>query len=198
MSILLKKEIEKGYQDGSIFIEPYNPEQLGSNSYDVKLGNTLKVYNVPLTNGEMILDVKKINTTTTIHIPEEGIILRPGILYLANTIEAIGSDHFIPRYQGRSSMTKLGIQSHILPGFGDIGFKKNWTLEIVVIHPIRIYAGMKLGQIYFHNINEKSNTEENRYNEKYQAESQQLKSYLETGPVLTDYIIGRKYVHIGC
>ncbi len=194
MSILLKDEIEKGHQDGSIFIEPYNPEQLGSNSYGIKLDNTLKVYNTPLINGEMILDVKKINKTKTIHIPAEGIILRPGILYLGNTIEAIGSDHFIPRYQGRRSVTRLGIQSHI-SGFGDIGFKKKWTLEIVVIHPIRIYAGMKLGQISFHRINEKSN---NCYNVKCQVEPQQSKSYLQTGPVSTDYIRGQKYIHLGC
>ena len=182
MSILLKEEIIKKYEDGSILIEPYNSEQLGPNSYDVRLSDTMKVYNSGnMVSGEMILDIKENNTTRSITIPEEGIVLRPGILYLASTIEAIGSDHYIPMYEGRSSMARLGIQSHISAGFGDIGFKQNWTLEIVVVHPIRIYEGTKIGQIYFHAINETYNLKENRYNGKYkyQRHPQQSKSYLD-------------------
>ncbi len=175
MSILLKRQIEENYTNGKIIIEPYNPDQLGPNSYDVRLGTTLKVYD------EEILDVKSKNNVTTIKIPEEGIILKPRTLYLGNTIEAIGSDYFVPMYEGRSSMARLGIQSHISAGFGDIGFKNNWTLEIVVIHPIKIYPGMKIGQIYFHVVNTKYNTPQNRYNGKYgdQKEPQETRSFLD-------------------
>lgn len=181
MSILLKEEIAKKYNDGLILIEPYNPEQLGPNSYDVKLSSTIKVYSGNMVSGEMVLDVKKNNHTLTMTIPEEGIVLRPGILYLASTIEAIGSDYYVPMYEGRSSMARLGIQSHISAGFGDIGFKQNWTLEIVVVHPIKIYAGMRIGQVYFHAVNEKYNLKTNHYNGKYkhQQDPQQSKSYLD-------------------
>ena len=181
MSILLKDEIVEKYQEGSISITPYNSNQLGPNSYDVRLSNTLKVYTDNNDLGEMILDVKKNNTTTSITIPEEGIVLRPGILYLASTVEAVGSDHFIPMYEGRSSMARLGIQSHISAGFGDIGFNSNWTLEIVVVHPILIYPEMKIGQIYFHVVNDKYNLKNNRYDGKYkcQIQPQQSKSYLD-------------------
>jgi dCTP deaminase len=181
MSILLKDEILNEYQNGNIHIEPYNISQLGPNSYDVKLGNTLKIYNNVMDNGEMILDVKTNNNTMTIDIPEEGLVLRPGTLYLGTTVEAVGSDHYVPMYEGRSSMARLGIQSHISAGFGDVGFKSKWTLEIIVIHPVRIYAGMKIGQIYFHTINQASNIKTNRYNGKYkyQNDPQQSKSYLD-------------------
>lgn len=195
MSILLKDEILNEYQHGNIHIEPYNLSQLGPNSYDVKLGNTLKTYNNVLVNGEMILDVKTNNSTTSINIPEEGLVLRPGILYLGTTLEAIGSDHYVPMYEGRSSMARLGIQSHISAGFGDVGFKSKWTLEITVIHPVRIYPEMKIGQIYFHTINQSSNIKSNRYNGKYkyQNDPQQSRSYLDF-PISEDkyesYIIG--------
>ena len=175
MSILLKEEIEQNYFNNKIIIKPYNHNQLGSNSYDVRLGNILKIY-----NGE-ILDVKSENSVTNIKISNEGLVLKPGVLYLGSTIEAIGSDYFVPMYEGRSSMARLGIQSHISAGFGDLGFKSNWTLEIVVIHQIKIYHGMKIGQIYFHTVNNEYNIPENRYKGKYknQTEPQESKSYLD-------------------
>lgn len=188
MSILLKEEIKNHYNSGDIIIQPYNPEQLGPNSYDVRLGNVIKMYdssNLDSDNSKMILDVKKVNITRSMTISDEGFVLKPGILYLGNTIEAIGSDSFIPMYEGRSSMARLGIQSHISAGFGDVGFKRSWTLEITVIHPVRIYAEMKIGQIYFHTINQEYNFPENRYNGKYntldlnQDEPQESKSYLD-------------------
>ena len=40
--------------------------------------------------------------------------------------------------------------SHVSAGFGDIGFKGSWTLEMVVAQPVRIYPGMRIGQIYWH------------------------------------------------
>ena len=175
MSILLKDEISDNHKNGNIHIQPYNPDQLEPNSYDVRLSNILKVYdNFPL-------DVKKNNKCNSFIIPEEGFVLQPGILYLGSTVESIGSDYYVPMYEGKSSIARLGIQSHISAGFGDIGFKQKWTLEIIVVHKVKIYPNMKIGQICFHNINEKYNREENRYNGKYtdQQGPQPSKSYLD-------------------
>lgn len=181
MSILLHSEILNEYNNGNIVIKPFDKKQLGPNSYDVKLGNTLKVYIGNVTDGEILLDTKKDNPTTIIHIPEEGYVLRPNILYLANTVEKIGSDHFVPMYEGRSSIGRLGICSHVSAGFGDIGFKSNWTLEILVTYPVKIYPEMRIGQVYFHSINKSHNEPQNRYNGKYknQTHPQQSKSYLD-------------------
>lgn len=181
MSILLGEEIQDEYNEGKIVIKPYDAKQVGPNSYDVTLSNTLKVYFGNIEKGEMVLDVKKRNGTLTINIPEEGMVLRPGTLYLGSTVEAIGSDHYIPMYEGRSSMARLGIQSHISAGFGDIGFKQRWTLEITVVHPVRIYPGMKIGQIYFHHVNPEFNNKYWRYQGKYknQNEPQESKSFLD-------------------
>jgi dCTP deaminase len=178
MSILLKSQILNEYENGRIKIDPYNINYLGPNSYDVRLSPVLKIYDFV---GGDYLDCKTMNTTTTIQIPEEGYILEPGILYLGSTIEKVGSNHHIPMYEGRSSMARLGIQSHLSAGFGDVGFASNWTLEITVVHRTKIYANMKIGQVYFHEIHEPSNVESHRYNGKYvsQVLPQESMSYVD-------------------
>ncbi len=61
-------------------------------------------------------------------------------------------------FGGRSSIGRLGINTHITAGFGDLGWGFNqdnkcyyptWTLEITVVHPIRIYPNTRIGQVYF-------------------------------------------------
>ena len=175
MSILLKKEIHDLYTGKKIVIEPFNENQLGPNSYDVRLGDTLKCYT------KFPIDPKIDNPTQNLDIPSSGLELKPGVLYLGTTIEIIGSDYFVPMYEGRSSMARLGVQSHISAGFGDVGFISQWTLEITVVHNLIVYPGMKIGQVYFHRINEQYNTAENRYNGKYKNQNgpTQSKLYLE-------------------
>lgn len=166
MSILLKKEIKKKFKSGEIHISPFNKEQLGPNSYDVYLSNKLLVYkNFPL-------KLDTYNETEEIILNENTpFVLQPGVLYLGSTVEEIGSDYYIPMYEGRSSMARLGIQSHISAGFGDVGFKSQWTLEIMVAHPVEIKANVKIGQIYFNTINNKKNKRKNRYHGKYATQS---------------------------
>ena len=58
----------------------------------------------------------------------------------------------VPMLEGRSSVGRLGLFVHVCAGFGDVGFKGYWTLEIHCIQPIRIYAGVEICQIYYHAI----------------------------------------------
>ncbi len=52
--------------------------------------------------------------------------------------------------EGKSSVGRLGIDIHATAGKGDVGFCNTWTLEISVTMPVRVYAGMPVGQlIYF-------------------------------------------------
>jgi deoxycytidine triphosphate deaminase len=65
---------------------------------------------------------------------------------------------FTQMYDGRSTMGRLGIMSHITAGYGDLGFASNFTLEIFNVNPniaVRLHRGMRIGQICFddvHNI----------------------------------------------
>lgn len=142
--MLTGNEIRIQIESGNIKIEPYDPENIGPNSYDVHLGDQLVVYL------EAVLDAKQENRTRTITIPDDGIVLWPGHLYLGKTAEWTSSPGFVPMYEGRSSLGRLGVSSHITAGFGDIGFDGNWTLELSVVQPVRIYKGMRIGQLYWH------------------------------------------------
>lgn len=142
--MLTGNEIRIQVESGNIKIEPYDPENIGPNSYDVRLADTLMVYT------EAVLDPRQDNRYREIKIPPEGLVLLPGRLYLGKTVEWTSNHGYIPMYEGRSSLGRLGISSHITAGFGDVGFQGNWTLEISVVQPVRIYPGLRIGQLYWH------------------------------------------------
>ena len=142
--ILTDVEILNEIEKGTILIEPYDPKCLGTNSYDVHLGKYLATYK------DEILDAKKHNEIEHFDIPEEGFVLRPGELYLGVTEEYTETHAHVPFLEGKSSTGRLGIDIHATAGKGDVGFCNTWTLEISVARPVRIYAGMPIGQlIYF-------------------------------------------------
>lgn len=134
------EEIEKG----TIKIVPYERDQLGSNSYDVHLGKDLARY------VDRELDAKKHNTIEHFEIPDEGFVLQPHEFYLGVTLEYTETHAHVPFLEGKSSTGRLGIDIHATAGKGDVGFCGNWTLEISVKQPVRVYKGMPIGQlIYF-------------------------------------------------
>jgi len=142
--ILSDKRILEEMEKGTIKIEPYRRECLGSNSYDVHLGKVLAIYK------DEILDAKKHNQIEYFEIPEEGIVLQPHAFYLGATEEYTETHAHVPFLEGKSSTGRLGIDIHATAGKGDVGFCGNWTLEISVKKPVRVYAGMPVGQlIYF-------------------------------------------------
>ena len=54
--------------------------------------------------------------------------------------------------EGRSSVGRLGLYIHVTAGFGDVGFRGHWTLELQCVEPLRIYADTEVCQIFFHSI----------------------------------------------
>lgn len=142
--ILTDKEILDEISKGTIVIEPYDRECLGTNSYDVHLGKYLATYE------DEVLDARKHNKIKHFEIPAEGFVLQPGTLYLGVTNEYTESHAHVPFLEGKSSTGRLGIDIHATAGKGDIGFCNTWTLEISVSHPVRVYEDMPIGQlIYF-------------------------------------------------
>lgn len=142
--ILSDLRIMEEMQKGTIMVQPYNRDCLGSNSYDVHLGSVLATYK------NHILDAKLHNEIEHFEIPEEGFILYPHIFYLGVTAEYTETHAHVPFLEGKSSTGRLGIDIHATAGKGDVGFCGHWTLEISVKQPVRVYAGMPVGQlIYF-------------------------------------------------
>lgn len=143
--ILSGKEI-KNKLGKEIVIEPFVERQLNPNSYNLRLHNELLVYE------ERTLDMKKQNKANSLIIPEDGLVLEPGILYLARTVEYTRTNGYVPMLEGRSSIGRLGLFVHITAGFGDVGFAGYWTLEIFCVQPIRVYPDIEVCQIYYHSI----------------------------------------------
>ena len=142
--ILSDTKIREAMAEGRIVIRPFRPESLGTNSYDVHLGPYLAVYRTGA------LDARRPNPAQEFRIPKDGFVLVPGQLYLGVTEEYTETHGFVPFLEGKSSVGRLGIDIHSTAGKGDEGFCNYWTLEMSVKLPVRIYAGMPVGQlIYF-------------------------------------------------
>lgn len=145
--ILTGPEIRRQVAQGAIEIEPFDPEQLNPASYDLRLGEEFLVYN------SMPLDVKIDNVTVPGQIAQHaGLLLRPGTLYLMHTVEVLHTDSFVTVIDGKSSVGRLGITVHLTAGYGDPGFRGQYTLEVSVVHPVRVYPGMLFCQARFHTV----------------------------------------------
>jgi deoxycytidine triphosphate deaminase len=110
--------------------------------------------------GHFVLAHVRERFTTT-----EGITLhRPGIQeqvpnvngLITKTMPTQDSTLFVTQcYDGRSTVGRLGIMSHVTAGYGDYGFVSNFTLELHNVNPritVRLHEGMRIGQISFHGI----------------------------------------------
>ncbi len=98
------------------------------------------------------LDMAVEPKTVDVLIPDTGIVLIPGILYLASTVEYTETHRHVPYLDGRSSVGRLGVSIHVTAGRGDVGFCNHWTMEILVVNPIRIYPRVAIGQLTYHTV----------------------------------------------
>lgn len=135
-----------GRLGGDVVIEPFDERLLNPNSYNLTLHPELMMYE------EVVLDMRKANRVRRIEIPPEGMVLNPDQLYLGRTAERTETHNLVPMIEGRSSIGRLGLFVHVTAGFGDVGFCGHWTLEIFAVQPVRIYPGVPICQIFYHEI----------------------------------------------
>ncbi|MEO6189792.1 MAG: dCTP deaminase [Saprospiraceae bacterium] len=165
--ILSDKKILEAIEIGEIVVSPFRIDCLGTNSYDVHLGKTLATYS------EHELDAKKHNLINFFDIPEEGFVLQPATLYLGVTEEYTETHKSVPFLEGKSSVGRLGIDIHATAGKGDVGFCNYWTLEISCVQPVKIYAGMPIGQLIYFAVEGEI---QNLYNKKSSAKYNEKKA----------------------
>jgi dCTP deaminase len=135
--ILTGPAIISAVKNRDIVIEPFHPANVNPNSYNYHLSNSLIV----LGRGGRVL--------RTVAMSARGYVLKPGKVYLAATRERIGSDKYVILLLGRSSIGRLGIFLNVTADLGHVGSRSHWTLELSVIQPVRVYPGMKIGQVSF-------------------------------------------------
>ena len=168
--LLTKSGILNAIENGFIKIDPFNEKQLNPNSYDLRLGKRVLRY----APGE--IDAAKPHRMISYTIPENGILLQPGELYLMATDEVTASSKHVPGIEGRSSIGRLGVNVHATAGFGDVGFRGTWTLEVSCIRHVRLYAGMRICQIYFTTCSEVC--EGDLYQGKYNGQREPRESHI--------------------
>jgi len=166
--ILTGPEVISAIHRQEIEIAPFEPGNVNAASIDLRLGSKIAVYKrwVYLPQGskaaiaggqiyshnDRFIDCKNADDFEVhfLDIPDEGIILRPGILYLMHTVEEVYTRKFVPVLDGKSSLGRLGVLVHLTAGYGDPGFSGQYTLEVSVMHPVKVYAGMRFCQMRFH------------------------------------------------
>lgn len=164
--ILTGSKIQEETVNKRIIIDPYTPDCLNPNSYNFHLGDTFVLYK------NKILDPKVEQPTYEVKMNKEGMLLKPGELYLGFTQEIMGSNFYAPFIYGRSSVGRLGLFVQITAPLGDIGFVGRWTLQLTPVRPVMVYPGMRIGQIFFL----KPYGEIKLYNGKYQGSKASRKS----------------------
>lgn len=133
--ILSDGTIRARVADGTLGIDPFDPERLQPASYDVTLAGRICL---PSGRGQVYLNLP--------------FALAPGDFVLASTAETIALPaDLIGRIEGRSSWARQGLAVHITAGFLDPGFRGQVTLELANLGPYTLHleAGLSLAQIAF-------------------------------------------------
>ncbi len=152
--ILSDRSIREALASGRIEIDPLDEACIQPSSVDLKIDRYFRVFRNHTTP---IIDVKENleDLTELIEIPEDpdrAFMLHPGEFVLGSTAERIKlPTDLVGRLEGKSSLGRLGLLIHSTAGFIDPGFSGHVTLELsnVANLPIKLYPGMKIGQISF-------------------------------------------------
>jgi len=172
--ILSGRAIQQKILQGRIFIDPYDPAQINPASYDLTLGKTVAVYagwtwidewagvsdkkrrgpdGCGVFPHDRTLDIRKPFDTKTFEIdPDRGWVLKPGVGYLMHTNERVCTQDYVAVLDGKSSLGRLFIQVHMTAGYIDPGFDGQYTMEVTVQHPVRVFPGMRIAQVRFHTV----------------------------------------------
>lgn len=174
MALLTGPEIARLVALGEMKIVPFDPDNLNPNSYNLRISDQLLVYEKmkPLhdflarrENGRRYpmfdpdsygalpvpvpMDMSVEEKCVPMTIPADGMVLWPGIVYLGATVEYTETPKHAPKIDGRSSVGRLGMMIHVTAGFGDVNFCGDWTLELVVTYPLRVFPNVPVCQIAY-------------------------------------------------
>lgn len=139
----IKHEIES--PNGRLRIRPFEEKNINPCSINLTLGNEIMAYE----GGITFIDPRRDNSLVKWVIPEEGILIFPGKLYLATTVEWLELHGVVGQLVGRSSFGRLGLGVEVTSGFIDDGFCGQITLELWSLQPILLRPGDRVCQIAF-------------------------------------------------
>lgn len=154
--LLSDQDIRSEIESGRIALTPFNFADLQPSSIDVHLGTGFFMY-----RSEGLIDPKTDQADIMFrHTAYDAITLPKYGFALGATVEHISlPDDIAARFEGKSSIGRLGLLTHVTAGFIDAGFDGYITLELHnVSHlPMMLYPGMKIGQLCFFRLSSKAN-----------------------------------------
>lgn len=129
-------------------VEPFELEHVNPASLDVRLGPELLIESAE-SKQFVPLDISQFTRLNPYH-------LVPGQFILGATIERFHlPDDIAAQFMLKSSRAREGLE-HLLAGFCDPGWHSSTlTLELHnsrQLHPVQIWAGMRIGQMVFHQL----------------------------------------------
>jgi dCTP deaminase len=164
MTILSDRQILKLIEEKNTIYVKKGPEintdvQLGSASFDLRLGYSFRVLDMEKTTA---IDTKDMSTYKDLtrkktSTGEEGIVVHPNEFILASTLETIKVPrNMVGRVEGRSSYARLGIIPHAAAGYLDPGFEGQVTLEMQNLGnaPVIVYPEERICQLVFETLTE--------------------------------------------
>ena len=151
MSTLTRDEILKAIEAGEIEVAPFEPDNIGPGSIDLRLSPHFKVFKKPRTVVVIDDDVdyREFTETVTAH---DGMMLMPGESVLGWTLEKISiADHLCGWLEGRSTFARLGLMVHISASFMQPGLDNHQCLEMTNFspNPMSIMPGTRICQFIF-------------------------------------------------
>jgi dCTP deaminase len=150
--LLSDRDILAEIHDKRIVVDPYDEAMVQPSSIDFRLDRYFRVFeNHRYPHIDPAADQSDL-TRMVEPVGDEPFILHPGEFVLGSTLEVVTlPDDLAARVEGKSSLGRLGLLTHATAGFVDPGFSGHVTLELanVATLPIKLYPGMKIGQLCF-------------------------------------------------
>ncbi|MEN9992809.1 MAG: hypothetical protein RLY83_379 [Actinomycetota bacterium] len=173
--LMSDRDIRASIEAGQIGLEPLEMSLLQPSSFDVRLDRFFRLFD---NHKYAFIDPAEDQSDLTHLIevePNEPFILHPGEFVLGSTYEFVTlPDNIAARLEGKSSLGRLGLLTHSTAGFVDPGFKGHVTLELANVSnlPIKLWPGMKVGQLCFFQLSSPSETPygSEKYNNRYQGQ----------------------------
>ncbi len=150
--LLSDRDIKAEVDAGRVSLEPYEADLVQPSSIDVRLDRMFRVFE---NHRYPHIDPAEEQPELTRMVQPKGdepFILHPGEFVLGSTYEVVTlPDDIAARLEGKSSLGRLGLLTHSTAGFIDPGFSGHVTLELsnVATLPIKLWPGMKIGQLCF-------------------------------------------------
>ena len=159
--LMSDRDIRASIESGQIGLEPLDMSLLQPSSFDVRIDRFFRLFD---NHKYAFIDPAEPQEELTRFIevaPDEPFILHPGEFVLGSTYEFVKlPDNVAARLEGKSSLGRLGLVTHSTAGFVDPGFNGHVTLELsnMATLPIKLWPGMKIGQLCFFQLSSPSET----------------------------------------